>query len=152
MAGEKYSDLVSHALDSYFTTNLRTYLTAVETAQDLTEGSLTPPDSYIEGDLADNQSIQFQTVVGNGGEELEKTVHAYEAFVAIHYMGDADFEAAELRGRRYLTALVDCLYADRTLGGAVAVARMVEEINEHEKTSDLQSAHAIGLRLNVITG
>ena len=153
MAGEKYEDKAIANLLGWFENNLQTYLTAVETAQSLTAGTLAPPVDYVPGDLGDDPRSPLLLVFCTGSEEYENTrsLHRNSCVARLRFTSDADIEAGKLLARRYKTALLDTVYADRTLGGSVVHAIIIEETTDGVAMSDAETSHAIDIGVEVVT-
>ena len=124
MSGERYAERAVKALKDYVTSNLAAYLRAVETAQGLDEDSLTDPVAYLDYAAPDDYRSPMVMVWTDGGEveDWQHQIESYDCTVALLYSGDANIGAGQIKMRRYLTALLQCLRADRTLGGNVQAA------------------------------
>jgi len=128
MAGEQYLDLAVKSLLDHFEANLATQIAAVETAQSITAGSLPDPDTYIPALLENDPRSHLFTVFCEDGGEIAEEATSLDRIVTYgcvaHYeiIGDADVDAIQLTMRRILTAMINTLQADRTLGGKVVSA------------------------------
>jgi len=151
MAGEQYGDRAVAELLSYYETNLQTYLTAVETAQSLSTGAMTPPLDYLPGRMPDDLRSPLLQVYCDGGAAADhrNALHSYNCGVLVTYASDADIEAGQLFMRRYMTALVACLAADRTLGDNVVQAIDGEQ-NFFSESGDGTTSHSIDLSIEVM--
>jgi len=147
MAGEKYGDRAVEALTAYVEDNLATYLTAVETAQSLTAGAMTPPVAYIASLIANDPRSPVVMVDCDGGdvENWGDNLHTYDCLVVLAFSGDANVVTGEAKARRYMTAMVDCIRADPTLGAAVEYAEATSQDFDAEIDGDKMIRHAIGL-------
>lgn len=155
MAGERYADKAIVKLLSYFETNLGTYLDALETAQSLTAGTMTHPVDYVPGYFPDDtRSPLFQAWVDTGEPHNEDPVgrngvYAYQCNVMVSFASDADVETGQTMARRYMTALIDCLAASRTLSGTV-----VHAIDQGQKfygpRPDATTRHAVEMAIEVV--
>lgn len=152
MAGEKYGDKAIANLLSYYETNLPTYLRAVETAQSLCASSLADPVDYIPAYVPDDTRSPLFQVFTLSGESLDprNQLYLYDCVINVGYSSDADIEAGQLFMRRYMTALIDTLVADRTLGGNVVEAVETEQNYAAEKSGG-QTRYAISLGVQVTT-
>jgi len=124
MAGEKYVDKAVAKLASFINTNLPTQLRAVESAQSLTADSLSDPVAVLKYRAPfDNRSVLVE-VFDEGWlflDHLNKLL-SVNCTVAVTYLSDADLESGETFMRRYVTALLDCIFSDPTLGSTVVTA------------------------------
>jgi len=116
-------DLAVDAVADYVESNYTTYLRIVETEVGLASDALTDPKAYVRADLPfDNRNPRIAIFEEDWdfGEDDNVDIHA-EVGVAIVWSSihDAGDEEGELIARRNLTALIKCLWADRTLGGTV---------------------------------
>jgi hypothetical protein len=116
-------DLAVDAVADYIESNYATYLRIVETELGLASDALTDPKAYVRADLPfDNRNPRIDVFEEdwNFSEDDNVDIHA-EVGVAIVWSSihDAGDEEGELIARRNLTALIKCLWSDRTLGGAV---------------------------------
>jgi len=124
MAGEKYGDRAVTSLLAYCGSGLQTYLTAIETAQSLATGAMTAPVAYLGSLMAEDGRSPLLMVecIGGDPESWSDGLHAYECRVVLVFNSDADLVEGAAKARRYLTALVDMIRADATLGGTVELA------------------------------
>tara|TARA_Y100000310_G_C20227408_1_gene598617 strand:- start:26 stop:502 length:477 start_codon:yes stop_codon:yes gene_type:complete len=124
MAGEKYIDLAVVKLAAFLNTNLATKLRAVETAQSLTTDSLTDPVGVLTHRAPfDNRSPLIE-VFDEGWSyiDLKNKLLSIDCTVAVTYIGDANISGGETFMRRYMTAVLDTIMSDPTLGATVVKA------------------------------
>jgi formylmethanofuran dehydrogenase subunit A len=147
MAGEKYGDRAVNALATYVESNLSMYLSAVEVAQSLVTGSMTQPAAYIASMIANDPRTPVVMVDcdGGGAENWGDNIHTYGCHVVLAFSGDADVVAGEAKARRYMTALIDCIRADATLGSTVEYAEGTAQDFDAEIDGDKMTRHAIRL-------
>lgn len=151
MAGEKYGDRAVAYLLDFIENNLATQLRAVETAQSLTSNSLTDPIDYKPAwTPLDAAGPIVQVFSSDGGPvDHRNAVYEYDCTVALVFASDADIEAAQLKARRYMTALIDVVASDRTLGGKVVEALDEDQSFFHDKPGNAQTLNAIALGVSV---
>jgi hypothetical protein len=111
-------------LASYIRTNLPTYLRATETAEGLAASSLEDPVEVLE---ANAPHLNTSPMVQVWAERWEFTDHsemllAVDCTVAINITGSEGLAALTARVDRYVTALLLCLTASRSLDNAVVQA------------------------------
>jgi hypothetical protein len=151
MAGEKYAEKAVDALADWFTAQLQTYITAIETAQSLTTGTVPAPDEYVRGKYDDDNRNLLMVFCEDGSTvDVNNGIYEYDCTVAWAFSSDADLSAAQLRARRCLTALIDTLRADRRLGGVVAQAIEADQSLFHTKSADATTRHAVAIGVNVM--
>ncbi len=150
MAGEKYGDRAVAKLLAWCSAQLQTYLTAVETAQGLTAGSMEPPVAYLGSLLAsDGRSPLLMIDCDSGAvESWSDGLHSYQCLIVLVFNGDADVWAGETKARRYLTALIDMVRASATLGSTVELAWGGSQDFDAEKEGD-RTRHAVALEVLV---
>ena len=124
MAGEKYVDKAVVKLASFIDTNLPAKLRTLESDQSLTADSVTDPVEVLTYRAPfDNRSPLIEVFdVGWRFLDYINRIVSVNCTVAITYFSDADLSAGEQRMRRYVTALLDCVLADTTLGATVIAA------------------------------
>lgn len=151
MSGEKYGDRAVAKLLAYCSAQLQTYLTAVETAQSLTAGSLTVPVAFIGSLIANDPRTPVLMVDCTDGsaEDWGNGLHSYGCAIVLKFAGDADVAAGETKARRYMTALIDMIRANATLGGTVDLAWGGEQQFDAEKEGDAMTMHAVALEVSV---
>lgn len=151
MAGEKYADKAVAKLLAWYEAQLQTYLTATETAQSLAAGSLTAPVDYVAGQFQEDTRTPLLLVSCDSGdtEDWNAGVYSYDCAVSLMYSSDANIEAGQLFMRRYMTALIDTVRADHTLGGTVAQALEMDQSLFSEKSADAVTRHAIALGIEI---
>lgn len=116
------------SLHAYIEANYPTYLRAVETELGLSSGALPDPKDYVPADLPfDNRNPRVDIYEDDWDLEDDHVdiMANVGCSIAWSYSSDADTEAGELLARRCLTAMIKCIWADRTLGGTV-VACLLE--------------------------
>ena len=128
MAGEQYTDLAVLKLAEYVDANLPAKLRAVETAQGLTADSLTDPVEVIKHRVPFDNRSPLVEVYDDGWDFVDQNnrLLAVDCTVTVSFMGDADIGAGEAFMRRYMTALINTLTADPTLGGSVVSAILTD--------------------------
>ena len=121
MANERYIDAAITHLRDFINTNLPAQLRAVETEQGLTASSLTDPEDVLKHRAPfDNRSPLVEIFEESWAFiDIRNKLISTDCTVALHHMGDADLEAGEIFGRRYMTAIIQCVLSDTTLGGKV---------------------------------
>ena len=151
MAGERYAQRAIKALRDHYVANLETELRAVETEQSLTANSLTDPVVYVEGYLPnDTRSPIIQVFCMRGTpDDWKNGLYIYNCSVVLGFVHDADIEAGQLQARRYLTALLETLRVDRTLGGVVTIAIDTDQTLFADKPSDAETLHYVALEIDV---
>ena len=151
MAGEKYGDRAVAVLVAYVAANLQTYLTAVETAQSLTAGSMTPPAAYVASLITNDPRTPVVMVDCDGGitEDWGENLHVYDCMAILAFSGDADVSAGEAKARRYMTAMLDCIRADATLGATAEYAECTSQDFDAQVGGDSMTRHAVGLGVMV---
>jgi hypothetical protein len=121
--GARFTDLAVDAVADYLAAHYATYLRAVETELSLGASSLPDPVAYVRADLPqDNRSPRFDIYEESwnlNSDDFDDLLPIVDVSVVWSYLGDAAVENGELITRRCLTALLKCIYADRSLGGAV---------------------------------
>lgn len=128
MSGEKYAQRAVKALVDYYTSALPAVLRTIESAQNLAANSLIDPVAYVGANLPGDGRTPLLTAWSSGGSPHEQAevkvgrLRTYRCSVKIAFAWDADLETGQLVARRYETALVDTLYDDPTLSGAVQQA------------------------------
>lgn len=128
MAGEQYVDKAVVKLKDFIESNLPTQLRAVESAQSLTASSLTDPVEVI-GNRApfDNRSPLVEVYDENWDFiDLNNKIISVDCTVTVSFISDADIGAGELFMRRYVTAVINTIMADPTLGGQVVAAILTD--------------------------
>ena len=124
MAGEKYIDKAVLKLATFINTNLPAKLREVETAQSLTTDSLTDPVAVVQHRAPfDNRSPLIE-VFDEGWDFIDhiNKLISVDCTIALSYVGDASVQNGEIFMRRYMTAVLDTLMADTTLGSTVVAA------------------------------
>ena len=121
MAGEKHIDQAVVKLAAYLDSNLPAKLRAVETAQSLSTNDLTDPvDVLAHRAPFDNRSPLVEVFdQGWTFEQQRMNLLSVDCTVAVTYVSDANLAGAEQFMRRYMTALIDCINGDTTLGNTV---------------------------------
>ena len=121
MAGEKHVDQAVVKLAAYLTSNLAAKLRAVETAQSMTTNDLTDPVAVLSHRAPfDNRSPLIEVFdEGWTFEQQRLNLLAVDCTVSVRYISDANLANAEQFMRRYMTAVIDCINADTTLGDTV---------------------------------
>jgi len=152
MAGEKYIDKAVARLLAYYESNFQTYLTAVETAQSLATGAMTAPKDYVPALLPEDTRSPLLQVFATGAKPEDGRCGLYwvDCTVYLGYVGDANVEAGQQKMRRYMTAMVDTLRADYTLGSTVQEAVDGEQSLDAFKPGDAQTRYAIVLDVEVL--
>jgi len=154
MSGERLAELAVKSVIDYLDTNLQTYLTAVETARSMTAGTLTAPNDVIGADLPEyGGGMPLIEVFENTGTpiNLENEHWSFDLSVILTYGCDAGIEAGRRFVRDYMTALVDCLNAGRTLGSKVG-SSLITDVSfaaSHGSTAKHLIHAAIGLEVRL---
>lgn len=150
MSGEKYANRAVEKLRAHSAANLQTYLTAVETAQSLTAGSMIAPVAYLGSLLAsDGRSPLLMVDCADGdAESWGDGLFSYGCLIVLAFNGGADPYEGEDQARRYMTALLDMIRASPTLGATVEYAEGGTQQFDAEKDGDA-TRHAIALEVMV---
>jgi len=153
MAGEKYGDKALVKLADYFDSNFATSLRTVETAQGLASGALTDPVEIVRPMVADDGRAPLMEIYLNDGEPVDHKngITVYDCTITVTYHGDADVAAGSLFMRRYMTAVVDTIADDRSLGGTVQAAIDLDQGFRviHGKDSPTKHVIALGVEVHV---
>tara|TARA_Y100001938_G_scaffold148335_2_gene231710 strand:- start:97 stop:576 length:480 start_codon:yes stop_codon:yes gene_type:complete len=122
---------VQKAVDSLHTTingGIATQLRAVETSEGLTSGALTDPEAVVKARMPlDNRTPLIQVFDESWAHDAEAgqrhdMITTFCNVVLTTFSQDTDLEAAELFMRRYITAMIETIATDPTLGGAAMSA------------------------------
>jgi hypothetical protein len=151
MAGERYAERAVEALSAYLEAHLPSYLRSVEEAQALALDSLADPVAYLRGEVHnDNRSplVEVWTEGGDASDQPERLWY-YDATAVLSFSGDADVIGGQLRARRYLTAIAECLHADRTLDGAVESCIESKHDLAYARNDNSETRHAIAVTVEV---
>lgn len=121
MAGERHIDQAVVNLAAYLDSNLPAKLRAVESAQSLTTNDLTDPVEVLAHRAPfDNRSPLIEVFdEGWTFEQQRMNLLAVDCTVSISFVSDANIAGAEQFMRRYMTAVIDCINDDTTLGNTV---------------------------------
>ena len=121
MSGEQHIDKAVTKLRSYINANIATKLRAVETAQSLTTNSLTDPVAVLDHRAPfDNRSPLIEVFEESWRfVDQRQGLVSVDATIAVKYITDADISAAENFMRRYMSAVIETIRADSTLGNTV---------------------------------
>ena len=126
MAGERHIDQAVTKLAAYITSNLPAKLRAVESAQSLSTNDLTNPVEVLAHRAPFDNRSPLVEVFDQGWtfEQQRMNLLAVDCTVSITYVSDSDIAGAEQFMRRYMTALIDCINGDTTLGNTVTTCIM----------------------------
>lgn len=118
----KYLDKAVATLASYLSANLQTYLTSTEVDCGLSAGTLEMPIVATAELPEDNRSPLLQ-VFDRGFDaptsgQRHKLTHAHVT-VLISWQSGVDLEIGAARIRQYVSAILDCWFADPSLGGGM---------------------------------
>jgi len=155
MAGEQYLDLAIKSLLDYFESNLGTYITAVETAKSLDFGTIPTPDDFIPAKYDKDPQPNQLLVYADSGVPIEEEatstddIVTYECDIHFEYTSDADVETGKLRMREFLTAMINTLHSDRTLGGNVVMAIHTGDEIDASKINDATTRHSVTMGVAV---
>ena len=121
MAGEQHIDKAVTKLKSYLTSNIAAKLRAVESAQSLTTNSLTDPVAVLDHRAPfDNRSPLIEVFEESWRfVDQRQGLVSVDATIAVKYITDADISAAENFMRRYMSAVIEVIRGDSTLGNTV---------------------------------
>lgn len=152
MAGERLCNKAVDLLSDWYENNFQTYLTEVETEESLTVGSLTPPVDYFKGSVPDDTRSPFMVIYADDSETLDHRNNLYEygCTVELRYASDADIEAAQLKMRQYMSAMVKTIASDRSLSAAVVQAIEENQTVFGQKTGNAAATHTAALDINVM--
>ena len=121
MAGEQHIDKAVTKLRSYINSNIAASLRAVESAQSLSTNSLTDPVAVLDHRAPfDNRSPLIE-VFEEGWRFVDQRqgLVSVDATIAVKYVTDANISAAETFMRRYMSAIIETIRGDSTLGHTV---------------------------------
>ena len=122
---------IQKAVDALHTTidgGIAAQLRAVETSESLTSGALTDPQDVVKARLPmDNRSPLVQVFEESWAHDTDagqrhSMITTFCNVVITTLSQDADLEAAELFMRRYVTAAIETVAADPSLGGSAMSA------------------------------
>jgi hypothetical protein len=151
MAGEKYAQRAVARLAEYLEANLPAQLRIVETAQGLASGALVDPIDYVQGDLTPDGRTPIVEIFCESGSPINYQNHldSYDCTVALTFSGDAKVEDGQKQSTRYMTALIDCVRADHTLGSTVNVAIDTDRSFHVTDRTDTITRHTVALGVDV---
>lgn len=122
---------IQKAVDSLHATinaGIATQLRAVETSESLTTNALTDPVDVVKARLPmDNRTPLIQVFEETWSHDTKagqrhSIITTFCNVVLTTLSTDVDLEAAELFMRRYVTAMIETIAADPTLGGSAMSA------------------------------
>jgi len=155
MAGEKYIELGHLSMFNFFESNFETYLTAVEVAQSLATGTMAAPVDYIPRQAPeDNRNplvMVYETdfdLLRNESQRAGRWVVGVDTL--IQWESDADLDEAKRTTQRYLTAIVDTIRSDATLGSAVVQATFAGYDIAPQTIDDAVTKHMLAVAWDVI--
>ena len=154
MRGERVAELADKIVIDYLDTNLAAKLTAVESARSMTAGYLTAPADVIGADLPEyGGATPLIEVFENAGKpiNLENEHWAFDLTLIVTHACDAGIEAGRQFVRDYVTAIIDCLNAGRTLNSKVGSCLItdVSFASNHGSTAKHLIHAAIGLEIRL---
>jgi hypothetical protein len=154
VSGERLAELAVDATIDWLDAQLATYLTAVESQRSMTAGTLTAPVDIIGADLPEyGGGTPLIEVFENSAKpvNIENDHWTLDLSIIITHACDAGVEAGRRFVRDYVTAVVDCLNAGRTLGGRVGSA-LITDVSfaaSHGSTAKHLIHAAIGLEVRL---
>ena len=122
---------IQKAVDSLHTTiddGIAAQLRAVETSESLSAGALTDPQDVVKARLPmDNRSPLVQVFEETWAHDIaagqrHDIITTFCNVVITTLSPDVDLEVAELFMRRYVTAMIETIATDPTLGGSAMSA------------------------------
>tara|TARA_R100001163_G_scaffold54569_1_gene41889 strand:- start:120 stop:593 length:474 start_codon:yes stop_codon:yes gene_type:complete len=121
MAGERHVDLAVVKLQAFLNSNLPAKLRAVESAQSLSTNALTDPVAVIAHRAPFDNRSPLVEVFDQSWDFVHQRENliAVDCTVALNFISDANLAGAEQFMRRYVTALIDTIQSDTTLGSSV---------------------------------
>jgi len=156
LANEQFIDRAITNLASYISSNLATKLRAVETAQSLTTNSLTDPVAVVKARIPFDNRSPLVEVFDQSWSMLDhiNKLQAVNCTVAISHICDANLENGEIFMRRYMTALINVLQTDSTLGGTVTTAILTDGSSAVSRgdTSTTRMIYTQGVSVHVHEG
>jgi pyocin large subunit-like protein len=154
MSGERLAELAVKSVIDYLDSNLHTYLDAVESARSLAAATLVPPADIVGADLPEyGGATPLIEVFENAGKpiNLENEHWSFDLSIILTHACDAGIEAGRQFVRDYVTAIVDCLNAGRTLGSKVGSCLItdVSFASNHGSTAKHLIHAAIGVEIRI---
>lgn len=126
--GARYVNKAVTQAAAYLAANLPGKLRAVETELGLDADSLTDPVEVVSNRVPfDNRSPLLEVFEeGWTWTDQANRMLSVDLTIALSYVSDSDLGAGEQFMRRYITALIDTIHADQTLGGTVTAAILTD--------------------------
>lgn len=128
MSGERYAQLAAVALRDVIEDEIAAALATVETAQGLDAGTYAAPVAVVAARVpSDNRSPLIAVYWEAGAMRLQREGTAnVDCTVVVQLIGGPDLEALERLAAAYVTALVDLIRGDSSLGGRVSGALVTD--------------------------
>tara|TARA_R100000655_G_scaffold90307_1_gene130845 strand:+ start:321 stop:794 length:474 start_codon:yes stop_codon:yes gene_type:complete len=156
MAGEKHIDLAVVKLQAFLNSNLPAKLRAVESAQSLSSNALTDPVEVIAYRAPFDNRSPLVEVFDQGWDFVHQRENliAVDCTVALNFISDANLAGAEQFMRRYVTALIDTLQSDTTLGSSVVTTILRDGSSDVARGSDSTTRYVYtqGVEIHVHAG
>lgn len=150
----RFAQRAVEALHAAFESGLVAQLRAVETAQGLESGELTNPRRIALAQLVNDNASPLVQIFDEGGTWVSQRqdVMAIDCTVAVSWTSGTDLEEGELFGRRYLTALVQVIEEDPSLGGEVVAALLKDyDRSIFGDQSSTRHVRALGVEVRIHT-
>jgi len=127
MAGERYADYAVVCLHDVYSDNFATQLDDVISDQSLEAADLPDPVAIIRGPHIDDPRSPLLQVFDVGGTFSDPAgqrnkIADIDCRVVLTYLSSPDLPTGALTMRRYLTAMIQTIEVDPTLGGLVNAA------------------------------
>ena len=121
MAGEQHIDKAVTKLKAHIASGIAAQLRAVESAQSLSTNSLTDPVAVLDHRAPfDNRSPLIEVFEESWRFiDQRQGLVSVDATIAVKYVTDADLSSAETFMRRYMSAVIETIRDDPTLGSTV---------------------------------
>lgn len=124
MSGEQYADLAVTALVDKLTANFSAQLRAVEAGLGLDDGALGDPVDIVAADIERDNRVPLIGVWDDGLDPINQRAGLWsvDCTIGMTQVGDADVDANAARLRRWVSALINMIRADPSLGNRVISA------------------------------
>lgn len=154
---DRYAQDAVDALVTVLTANLATKLTAVETEAGLSAGDLGSAVDIIGAwKPNDTRSLLVQVFCDSGTNRSDfgpghSGLAANDVTVAWSYTSNTDSESSEAFMWRWMTAILDCVTEDPTLGGRVVGAKWTDFDRTYSFVDESTTRHVRAIGFEVIT-
>lgn len=151
MSGERYADLAVASTALFLGTYLPTQLRAVESATSMSTNALENPAIVPSLNPFSNASPVIEVYDVNGGYDsglagFRQRLQSIGLELAIKVVGDADRDALETRGRRYLTGVLQTFEVANAAGIPIGTGVKLTEMGEwrsHQLAGDQSMTRVI---------